>query len=142
MTLDTEKEVFIQVAKLILKEKLSTNPEKLKEYRNKIISAFNRFVLYCAKRYEEVDDRNKAILEYNYYYIRGKFEACLRKLKCIHEIENRLFAPAIENRISQPGTENAEEGKESFQSIEESDKSDNSDTQKNQSIWRLKYQNF
>lgn len=92
MTLYEEKEKFVKVTKLILKQKLSKNEGKLNEYKNKIIKAYNDINKYCQENYTKSTEEEKQIFLITTDYVERKFEQCLIELNCHFELSEEQFA--------------------------------------------------
>lgn len=109
MTIVEEKQKFIDVAKLMLKDRISTNPEKLKEYREKIIIAKNKFTTYATEQHKKAERSQKASIESNADYVLTKFIAFLNKLKCNYNLSGDLFSIVDAKDIGPPSKKRDEE---------------------------------
>lgn len=76
-----EKDKFVEVARRILKENLSTNPITLETYRKDIVTAFNSFNSYIKERYNgwSKADRTK-IVDPTVASVHEKFDNCISRL--------------------------------------------------------------
>lgn len=102
MPLVEERQKFGEVAKLIVKAKLSKNIDTLRSYRKKIIIAYNAFASYCLGKYQLVNDKDKEIIESNFYAVRTKLVECLERLNCSYVLGKELFARLKEEEVSEP----------------------------------------
>lgn len=89
------KDEFVLVAKRILKEQLSTNPNTLKDYERDIIAAHDKYVSYVSRFYYQlkVDDQKKVKDEL--IYIRDKTIACFKNLKLDFEVSTNLLEKIV-----------------------------------------------
>lgn len=99
MTLEELKTEFIKVAKRILKENLSTNPETLETYRIDIVTAYNDCINYVVKINSQLSEskQNSAYTELT--YIKNKFTECLEKLNCVYTLPETILKPVLETEI-------------------------------------------
>lgn len=96
-----EYEKFILVTKRILKENISTNELKLKEYRTQIINANNEFVSFIRRNYRKVDRSGQAIFDDKLEEVRDKFVRCLQNLECRYRLPEDLQAEIKEGEIGE-----------------------------------------
>lgn len=91
-TFDELKSSFILVSKRIIKEKLTTNVEKHKEYIRDLIPAYNKIVKFIAFKErsgllpDDQTEYKKELLK-----IRERFGECLRRLNINIKLGNRLL---------------------------------------------------
>lgn len=84
-----EKSVdFVNTSKLILKEKLSTNPQKLEEYRVKIIEKYNRVIDYINKNYHCKKRIDQITFDECLLKSKERFIRCLDKLHCEYKLSD------------------------------------------------------
>lgn len=88
MTLQELYGEFVKVTKCVLKEKISENPEKLKEYRVKLIEANNKLVEYVNVNYYLRNRTDQATYDQCLEETRVKLVRCFEKLKCECELGN------------------------------------------------------
>lgn len=101
MPLKEEYEEFKNVAKLMLKERLSRNIETLQSYRIKIITANNKIITYINNRYGSVNRADQTIYDNHLEKIREKLIKCLNNLQCTFELNSLTELVDIET-ISEP----------------------------------------
>lgn len=74
------KKDFIKATKKVLKEKISKNPEKLKEYETEIIKLHDVISAYIAPYYDKFNSNDQAIYRNELVYIRDKTLKCFGAL--------------------------------------------------------------
>lgn len=86
------KEQFTRVTKRIIKEKLTRNVEKHKEYINDLIPAYNKFVKFVHSQYiPALPEQQKQEFKNHLEHARGRFIECLRKLNIEAELSTNLL---------------------------------------------------
>lgn len=85
MTLKSQRDKFITIAKRILKNNVSTNAKTLATYREDIVNAYNTFIQYIEINYDKVSVEEKQKFIQNIEYIQDKFLRCLSKLSYSYE---------------------------------------------------------
>lgn len=91
MSLEQFKEIFRTVAKRILKEKLSKNPNKLFEYKQDIYTAYVNLVNFVNSIYNTITAEEKADTYELLTYVANKFEECLIRLNCKYRLSESLL---------------------------------------------------
>lgn len=102
MTLKEEKQKFAKVSKLIIKTKLSKNPDTLKTYRIKIIEAYNEFITYCRAKYNKVNTESKELILRENKELNTKLVTCLKLLNCEYQLPDKLLALLAESAVGPP----------------------------------------
>lgn len=74
------KKEFVNETKKVLKENISNNPSKLKEYETEITNAHNRVTNYIAKYFNSFNTKDKTFYRGELVYIRDKTNKCFGKL--------------------------------------------------------------
>lgn len=87
---------FASVYKRILKSKLSRNREKLIEYRAQILEAYDIFLTFILKYYEQSGDDIRAAFDEKLKRARVKLVECLDTLGCDYSLPEDLY-DRIEN---------------------------------------------
>lgn len=87
------------MSKLYLKGKISTNPETLEGYRQKIIQSYNKFAKLCDDNYDDKSVNDKQIIDEYYKYVVSKLAKCLDKLKCNYPTQFIQFQLIDESTI-------------------------------------------
>lgn len=113
MTLEDERHAYLLVSKRILKSNLSTNPEKLLQYRNDIIEAHNKFIGYVRRKYNDASPANRLVYDKNVFYVKGKTENCFERLKVSYVFTDVLLeyidgAKVLLNADRDPNDDNSE----------------------------------
>lgn len=86
MTLEKEYAEFIGTSKLVLKTKLSKNPETLASYRIKLIEANNKLIKYIKDNYHKRTRSEQSIYDNYLEKTRNKLIDCLERLNCSHTL--------------------------------------------------------
>lgn len=76
------KDLFGSATKKVIKEKLSKNPQKLKEYETEIITTHDQISKYIAPFFNKFDSVDKAFYRKELIYIRDRTLRCFGALKC------------------------------------------------------------
>lgn len=95
-----EFEKFTLVTKRILKENLSSNENRLREYRKQIIDASNCFIEFVIKNYDRVSRAGQATLDNKLEEVRSKLTRCLDKLGCTYGLPGDLKEKIREEAVS------------------------------------------
>lgn len=85
------KEDFIKATKKVLKEKISKNPEKLKEYEQEIIELHDAISNYIAPYYDNFNDTDRAFYRNELVHIRDKTIKCFGALNCKKRVSNFII---------------------------------------------------
>ena len=85
------KNDFVKQTKLVLKQNISTNPVKLKEYKQKIINAYNEYIEYLAPYFEHFDSTNREDLTNEINAQRDKLKRCYEALHIEKELPSQLL---------------------------------------------------
>lgn len=121
-----EYDKFILVTKRILKEKLSTNPTTLEQYRWDVVTAYNVFVKFVVDNFYNVDKPGQTVLKEKTQAAREKLVACLNALGCLYELPKNIFeeidVATIGNVAVPPGTSEEERQKQERERREEEER--------------------
>lgn len=91
-TLAQLKEQFTTVTKRIIKENLSKNIDKHKEYIIALIPAYNNLVTFVHSQYiPALSESQKQEYKYQLEHARGRFIECLRRLNIEAELSSNLL---------------------------------------------------
>lgn len=93
------KEEFIKQTKLVLKEQISKNPDKLQEYKVKIIEAFNNYIQYIFTFYNLFDSVNKKEINSEIVTQREKLSRCFGALGIKNSLPQNLLCGIDINKI-------------------------------------------
>lgn len=98
--LKDEYNKFNDVAKLMNKSEISSNPSTLARYRTLIVPAYNTFLQYTRSIHSRViaDDRPK--LDEKVLRAREVFVSCLNNLRCTYELPENVYQLVDESKIS------------------------------------------
>lgn len=91
MSLDELKEKFRTVAKRILKDNLSKNPNKLLEYKRDIYTVYVNFFIFVNSIYDTIPAKEKSETYELLTYVANKFEECLIRLNCKYRLSESLL---------------------------------------------------
>lgn len=75
------KDNFLKVTKRVLKEKVSINPDKLKQYEQDLIKHYNEFISCICTIFAQSNQQTKATLKELFIYIRDKAIRCFGVIK-------------------------------------------------------------
>lgn len=72
---------FLTVCKRVLKEDLTSNPDKHREYLTDLTQTYNAIVRYIASVFDRLDDQSKKTIDTDWIYVIGKVGDVFRRLK-------------------------------------------------------------
>lgn len=84
------KNNFLTVAKRVLKENLSTNPAKLKEYEIDLVSTYNEILTYVGIYFDNLTTERSYYRE-ELIYIRDKIQKCFGRLNSKTKVSTDLL---------------------------------------------------
>lgn len=84
------KTKFLSKTKLVLKEKISTNPVKLQEYKEKIACTYNEYIEYIGFYFDFFDSDDKPKVEQEVVNLREKLKKCYDKLNITVDLPTNL----------------------------------------------------
>lgn len=97
--LENLKTEFITASKRILKENISTNPEKLAEYKHDIIEAYNKCIDYVNNKWQSLDTSVQTSVYADLTYLKRKLTDCLNKLNLNFELPSNILSRVEEENI-------------------------------------------
>lgn len=99
MTLNELKNEFIKVAKRILKENISKDPNTLNTYKIDIIIAYNNSISYANSIWSNLTESEQNTVYSELLYIKTKFKECLGKLKYKYNLPENILIEVEETDI-------------------------------------------
>lgn len=131
------KSKFVAAAKRIIKENLSTNPEKLAEYERDIVAAHDNIIKFVSSFIINLNEQDTENFRKELVYIRDRTIACFAKLNLNAEISKDLLQVINTESTAEIDREKSKQNVEKIQvnkekqveknQKENSDKSDHSD---------------
>lgn len=100
------REEFLKVCKRVLKENLTTNQTKHREYLNDLVLAYNEIISYVAGFYDTLDASSKDNFRENWIYFGEKVSAVYKKLNVSLGVPRELFTLLLIDDILQNYDEN------------------------------------
>lgn len=105
MTIDANvykeyKTEYLKSTKKVLKNKISTNPEKLKEYEKEIIATHNKILNYDDLHFDTLDHTSKRYYRNELIYLRDKTNKCFGKIGSHIKISNDLLQKLNDTIVS------------------------------------------
>lgn len=107
------KTEFLNATKKVLKEKISENETKLREYENEITLLHNKVIDYISVYFENFNQREKAYYRKELVYIRDKTTLCFGKLSSKIRITTDLLQNISANILTEDEFEQNDSSNES-----------------------------